>query len=544
MTNLIEDVTKDYEKHYNSIPYETFIEILKLDPQTKFVNNEPDKIGPNASGLLLQRYMKGDTEFLNYGEEVYNAIDAFIKNRASYPIKNIREFQNNTVREFINYVENPESLNLNTQNKTDKLTQIYDKYYSSIDRETFNKILKMDPKTNIEKGLIGDVAKNLLLPKYLAGETDFINLENQIERAIEDFEEFKSSYPQDKRSISNFESVSDFVNYVLAGPKSNLVLELENDERVDSQTNLKVKDSFKLLGSTKNYDVIEVWSHLANNVVIGGSGEGTSGYLSWCTGYGISFFNNYHSRGRLICFIHKTERKNKAINYQLNISSTGENLEFLNGFDSNPISSNSNSLYNRKDEFLKSVLLKEPDLIPIVIADKDLCKNIMVKDLNDLLSGSSNIGTLEFESIEDINKIKASGLTQLVRKVVIKDGVTNIPDGAFENFSSIKEIQFADSVTRIGIRSFAGCSDLRKLILPKNLEIIEIGAFMNCSNLKGSVALPITIKYIGHLAFENHNSQGLKFTIPKEIFNREGAKLQIAKEDAFWWRNPRHLRAI
>ena len=66
MINLIEDVTKDYEKHYNSIPYETFIEILKLDPQTKFVNNEPDKIGPNASGLLLQRYMKGDIEFLNY----------------------------------------------------------------------------------------------------------------------------------------------------------------------------------------------------------------------------------------------------------------------------------------------------------------------------------------------------------------------------------------------------------------------------------------------------------------------------------------------
>lgn len=539
---LLEDIQSEYEKHYNSIPYDTFIEIVKLDPQTRIINNEIDKIGPNASGLLLQRYLQGDTEFLNYGEEVYNSIDTFIKNRARYDIKNIRQFQNNSVREFINYVENPETLTLNVGTVKDKLTQIYDKNYSSIERSVFDEIILLDPKTNIEKGNIGPSAKNLLLPKYLSGEKEFLNDKFRVAQAIEDFEELKNSFPTDKQNINLFASVNDFINYVLSGPKSDLIATLESDTRIDPEKQVQVKDSFKLLGSTKNYDVIEVNSHLANNVIIGGTGPNTHGNLSWCTGYSNFQFNNYRSNGRLICFINKKEPKNRDVNYQLNIASDGTNLEFLNGHDSNPMSSQYN--YTRRDTFLRSVLLTDVDLIPIVIKDKDLIKNKMIRDLNSIVSGSSTLSILEYKSSEDVIKLKDLGLTGLVKKIIIEEGITNIPDGEFENFTSVTEIKFPDSVKRIGVRSFAGCASLRKLILPKNLEIIEIGAFMNCGNLKGAVALPLSIKSIGYLAFENHSSQGLRFTLPQERMKMKDVPLKIAKEDAFWWKNPRHLRLI
>ena len=51
----------------------------------------------------------------------------------------------------------------------------YQARWTSIPREVFDKIIALDPKTDISKGVVGDTAKRLLLPKYVAGETEFLN---------------------------------------------------------------------------------------------------------------------------------------------------------------------------------------------------------------------------------------------------------------------------------------------------------------------------------------------------------------------------------
>ena len=51
----------------------------------------------------------------------------------------------------------------------------YKKAYSSIDEETFNKLISLDPQTDFNRNSIGRMAKQLVLRCYLNGETDILD---------------------------------------------------------------------------------------------------------------------------------------------------------------------------------------------------------------------------------------------------------------------------------------------------------------------------------------------------------------------------------
>ncbi len=55
---------------------------------------------------------------------------------------------------------------------------------------------------------------------------------------------------------------------------------------------------------------------------------------------------------------------------------------------------------------------------------------------------------------------------------------------AFENCSSLKNIEFPENVETIGSNGFNGCSSLVSLDVPPKINIIESGTFFNCSGLK------------------------------------------------------------
>lgn len=70
-----------------------------------------------------------------------------------------------------------------------------------------------------------------------------------------------------------------------------------------------------------------------------------------------------------------------------------------------------------------------------------------------------------------------------IKKVIIKEGVTEISGRAFKNCKQLSEVEIANSVKYIGHEAFYGCSSLKEISIPKNVESIGYHAFGSCELL-------------------------------------------------------------
>ena len=68
--------------------------------------------------------------------------------------------------------------------------------------------------------------------------------------------------------------------------------------------------------------------------------------------------------------------------------------------------------------------------------------------------------------------------------VTVAEGVTHIPDGAFEGCASLERIDLSDTLESIGKDAFRGCSKLRVPALPASLREIGEGAFFGCTSVE------------------------------------------------------------
>lgn len=93
---------------------------------------------------------------------------------------------------------------------------------------------------------------------------------------------------------------------------------------------------------------------------------------------------------------------------------------------------------------------------------------------------------------------------QLVKDLVIPDGVTSIKDYAFYDNSYFKSITISDSVTTIGKRAFSSCYNVTSVALSENSQLTTIGenAFRFCDKLT-SITIPKNVTHIGDEAFYN-----------------------------------------
>ncbi len=66
---------------------------------------------------------------------------------------------------------------------------------------------------------------------------------------------------------------------------------------------------------------------------------------------------------------------------------------------------------------------------------------------------------------------------EAVTHLVIPDGVTKIPNGAFANLSQLTDVTIPDSVTEIGDAAFYGCANLENITFSKNISKIGYQAF-------------------------------------------------------------------
>ena len=62
-----------------------------------------------------------------------------------------------------------------------------------------------------------------------------------------------------------------------------------------------------------------------------------------------------------------------------------------------------------------------------------------------------------------------------------QSSITEIPDNAFENCTSLKEIIWGDNITKIGEDSFSNCTNLKYLKIPESVTEIKDRAFRYCN---------------------------------------------------------------
>lgn len=89
-----------------------------------------------------------------------------------------------------------------------------------------------------------------------------------------------------------------------------------------------------------------------------------------------------------------------------------------------------------------------------------------------------------------------------ILRVEIPEGVTTIGQNAFFGCTGLQSVTLPDSVTEIKDSAFNGCASLESITLPKNLRIIGSHAFSYCSKLTG-IVFPDSVEKIGMSAFSS-----------------------------------------
>lgn len=190
-------------------------------------------------------------------------------------------------------------------------------HYPSIDDDTFNKLIRLDPtfKENVDR--VGTYGKWLL---ELYKRTNQVPDEH-IKELLITFDKNKNHFPIEKRDINRYKSVEDLED-MLNGTEINLTQnQLAKQHRKEKHKVNLVQDA-KYLGQFGNYEVYIPETYAASCKL----GSGTT----WCTASTSSenYFNSYTSRGNLYILINVNDPSKK---YQIHF----ETNSFMNKDDRN-----------------------------------------------------------------------------------------------------------------------------------------------------------------------------------------------------------------
>ena len=71
-----------------------------------------------------------------------------------------------------------------------------------------------------------------------------------------------------------------------------------------------------------------------------------------------------------------------------------------------------------------------------------------------------------------------------LKSIVIPDGITVIPKGAFADCTALQTVTLPKNLTEIGKMSFKLCTSLKKITFPEGLKILRDEAFSQCTSLR------------------------------------------------------------
>ena len=103
----------------------------------------------------------------------------------------------------------------------------------------------------------------------------------------------------------------------------------------------------------------------------------------------------------------------------------------------------------------------------------------------------------------------------LIKNVIIEDGVTYIDENTFINCSLLEKVEISSSVQEIGSSAFNNCISINDIKLSDGLKQIDYYAFNNCCNIK-KLYIPETVEKIEMYAF-NECARLEEINIPSKI---------------------------
>ena len=120
------------------------------------------------------------------------------------------------------------------------------------------------------------------------------------------------------------------------------------------------------------------------------------------------------------------------------------------------------------------------------------------------LSGRNRVivkGNCDSDTVSAIgNALKENNNAQILLDLSKVNELTEIPNQAFGNNSSLVEISLPERVTKIGNSAFWACGSLKKVEMGKNITSIPRGCFRSCSDLQ-SITIPESVTSIEDGAF-------------------------------------------
>ena len=87
-----------------------------------------------------------------------------------------------------------------------------------------------------------------------------------------------------------------------------------------------------------------------------------------------------------------------------------------------------------------------------------------------------------------------------VVEVVVSDGITNVPNYAFMNFSNLMTLTLPDSISKIGQYAFCNCVNIAELNFSENLTMIGAHAFEGCTGIT-ELTVPANVSIVSSEAF-------------------------------------------
>ena len=114
-------------------------------------------------------------------------------------------------------------------------------------------------------------------------------------------------------------------------------------------------------------------------------------------------------------------------------------------------------------------------------------------------------GTLTISGTGEITTFEWKEEAFVVKKIIIEEGITSIPQYMFSNHYNAESISLPDSLINIGNYAFENCEKLGDIIIPDNVESIGLSAFSSCDNIQ-KLKLGKNVKTVGGGAFADCKS--------------------------------------
>ena len=116
------------------------------------------------------------------------------------------------------------------------------------------------------------------------------------------------------------------------------------------------------------------------------------------------------------------------------------------------------------------------------------------------ISGKGAMYDYDYSSYDSKETAPWSAFNYVVKKVVVKDGITKIGDGAFYSKLQLETASIPGSVKSIGNDAFSDCRNLTNITIEPGTTTIGDRAFKTCQKLT-MLPIPNTVKTIGRASF-------------------------------------------